>query len=111
LVAPPTFPTVVRPRPANRTKHIASQNPRALAAHRRGSKVVVDTCLTGSVAVHVDKRLCRKKPFHQLRPANPERIFKRLIRPGRIAIQRNTNTLNYDFRHAGNWDWDWLGTR
>ena len=77
--------------------HIIRQS---LVALGIGAWAFLMLSLASSFAVHVDKRLCRKKPFHQLRPANPERIFKRLIRPGRIAIQRNTNTLNYDFRHT-----------
>src|SRR6516162_3027090 len=53
LVAPPAFPAFVRPRTANRTEHIASEDPGADAGKALLRHFVVDARLPLAGAVHL----------------------------------------------------------
>src|SRR5262245_51572441 len=96
LITPPAFPALVRPRPANRSEHIAAEDPRSFALHRLGREIVINARLPAFAPMLFDESLCRKEPLHQLRPANAERIVQGLICSGCKAVERYANTLNDD---------------
>src|SRR5262249_45204441 len=99
IVTPPTLPTMVGPRAAERAKHVSAEYPGAFAAHALFGKTVVDAGLAALATMHRLKRNGRKKPLHELGTGRPERIFKGLIRPGGKAVKGYTDRLDYYFRH------------
>src|SRR5262249_5950157 len=67
LVAPPAFPTLVRPRPANWAKHVAAENPRANSGKALLGNLVIDAGFSVFLAMHHSPNTSMEKPFHQLR--------------------------------------------
>src|SRR5215475_8104508 len=99
LVAPPAFPAVVRPRAADGTKHVATENPGADSAKALLCDSVVDSGFSIVVAVHRSPDAGVEKPFHQLGAAYAERILEILVRPDTVAIDGNREALDAEFRH------------
>src|SRR5690348_2307938 len=86
LVAPPALPFVVRPRAADRSEHVAAEDPGADAGEALRGDVVVDARLAAVLAVHVLPRSRGEEPLHQRDPADSDRILEHLARPRAGAI-------------------------
>ena len=97
LIAPPALPAVIRPGAAYRAKHIAPQNPGTHILEATCGHLVIDACLTTlAAAMHLLKNLGREEPFHQCRAAHAQRVLQILTRASGIAIQRDTETQDFD---------------
>src|ERR1700683_2942787 len=70
LLPPPALPAVIRPRPSDRTEHVASENPGPDSAEAFLRNCVVDARLAIRMAVHLPPDTRVKKPVHQLRAAD-----------------------------------------
>src|SRR5262245_52517766 len=100
FIAPPTLPTVVRPRAADGTKHVATENPGADSGKALLRDSVVDSGFSIAVAVHRSPHARMKDPFHQLGAAYAKRILEILVRPGTVTIDGNREALDAEFRHG-----------
>src|SRR4029450_13999734 len=94
IIAPPAFPTVIRPRAANRTKHVAPHYPGADVLESPSCKVVVYTGRASFVSGHPLKCCGRNDPLMQPFAAFAERIVQALLWAGSKPIQGNRKTLN-----------------
>jgi hypothetical protein len=63
VVAPPTLPGFVGPRPADRSKHVAAEDPRANAVEATRREVIVNPSRAAILAVHLMKGARGKLPF------------------------------------------------
>jgi hypothetical protein len=78
---------VIRPCAANRSEHIASQNPRANPVEPTFRKIVIDAGSTVAVAVHFLKSARGEEPLVQVHATNAERIVDVLIRAGPESVE------------------------
>src|SRR5215471_10113302 len=100
FIAPPALPAVVRPRAADGTEHVATENPCADSGEALLRDSVVDSGFSIVVAVHPSPNAGVEKPIHQLGAAHAKRILEILVRPGAVAIDGNREALDAEFRHG-----------
>src|SRR4029453_18220221 len=86
LVAPPTLPPVIGPRAPDRTEHVAPDDPRPESGQPSFRDVIVDARLTVGESVHLPPASSVKKPVHQIRAVDAERILQILTGSGTEAI-------------------------
>jgi hypothetical protein len=101
VVAPPTLPSVVKPRSANRPKHVPAENPSSDIRESAGCKIIIDTRRTTIISNHPLKRSSSYEPLVQGPASHTERICQVLIGAGAVAIQRNGEVANPKFSHVG----------
>src|SRR5262249_35220182 len=99
IVAPPSFPALVEPRPADRPKHVASQDPRADVAETARRKFVVGSGRAALSAMHPLKGAGGKRPFVQRAAAGAERIVAVLVGSGAVTVKRQREAVHAKFRH------------
>src|SRR5689334_2514794 len=99
FVTPPSLPAIIRPGPADRTEHIATQDKRANSSKAFVCHRVVDSGLTVFVAVHFAPDPGVEQPVHQFGAANSKRILEILIWPGTKAVDGDCEALNFQSRH------------
>src|SRR5512143_3887047 len=114
LVAPPALPAVVRPRPSDRTEHVAPKNPGTDSGKALLRNSVIDSRLSIVIAMHPPPYARVEEPLHQLRTPDTERILEVLLRPGTVAVDGNREALDAEFRHLhsflfGQWDGPGVG--
>jgi hypothetical protein len=98
LIAPPAFPTLVRPGAADRAKHVAPQNPGAdILKAARGEIIVEPGRAVILAGMHLLKRSGRKHPFMQRHAADAHRVVDALVRTGAIAVGRHAETADHEF--------------
>src|SRR5215469_5886262 len=85
-VAPPSFPTLIEPCTAHRSKHIPPDNPSTDIVEATRNQVIVDTGNSTVLALHSVKRTRLEHPVVQCEPAHPQWIFETLIRTGSITV-------------------------
>src|SRR6266568_3328423 len=86
LVAPPAFPTFIRPRPAHGAKHIPPENVSADPFKAPRRDVVVDAGLAILMPMHPLPGARGKEPVKHFESAYSDRILQILIRPSAEAI-------------------------
>jgi len=86
LIPPPALPAIIRPRASDGTEHVSAENPRPESCKPPLGDVVVDAGLAISLSVHPLPGTRVKKPLHQLRTIDAERILQILARPGTVAV-------------------------
>src|SRR5262245_36480233 len=86
FLSPPTFPVFVRPRPANRAKHVSPENPGADVGEPLLDDFVVDAGFAATLSMHFLPKSPVKQPIHQLNAANAQRVLKVLARTRAITI-------------------------
>src|ERR1043166_2638086 len=86
ILTPPAFPLIIRPWTANRSEHVASENPCADSVKAPFRKIVIDTCCTLSVAMNFLKRARGKDPLMKVYAAHAERIVNILVRARPKAV-------------------------
>src|SRR5260370_30766627 len=74
VVAPPTLPFLVGPRPADRAEHVAPHDRGADAGVARDHEPLVNALLAALLANHATAVTCREDPLVQPRPAHPDRV-------------------------------------
>ncbi len=94
LVAPPTLPTVNRPRAADGTKHVPAEDPGPDPVEALRGKIVVNAGLTALIAVHALPGSRMEEPVKQFRTADPERMLKILARSGAVPIDGDRETTD-----------------
>src|SRR5262245_22313840 len=99
LLAPPSSPTLIRPRASDGAEHIPTQNPGAESGETQLGNFVIDARFAIAVSIHSSPYAGVKKPFHQLRAIDAERMRKILIWSGAIAVDRDPETSHEGFRH------------
>src|SRR6266542_4544317 len=102
FITPPSFPGVVRPRAAHRSKHVPTENPRPYVFHAPLRPLIIDTGRAAFLSVHLLPRVCGEEPLEQLRTTNAKRIIETLVRPSGVTIKRYSKRADADFRHASN---------
>src|SRR5947207_2657616 len=102
FITPPSFPGVVRPRAAHRSKHVPTENPRPYVLHAPLRPLIIDTGRAAFLAVHLLPRVCGEEPLEQLLTTNAKRIIETLVRPSGVTIKRYSKRADTDFRHASN---------
>ncbi len=106
IVAPPALPAFVRPRAADRPKHIAAEDERAEPVHRTMCVGLIDFIRTAVLTDHCLEHARTEQPRVQFPPALAERIFKTLLRPCSEAVERDGKACNAHFRHSELPLWD-----
>src|SRR5258708_6732655 len=86
FLSPPSFPVLVRPRPANRSEHVPPENPCADSDESLLGDLVVNAGFAARMTVHFLPDLRVEKPVHQLGASHTERILKVLVRTSAITI-------------------------
>src|SRR5262249_20619127 len=86
LIAPPALPTLPRPRPPHRTKHVAPDDPGADALETLLGERVVDPGLAALFSVHPAPGARLEEPLHEVEPTHTDRILQILARAGAVAI-------------------------
>src|SRR5260370_40691501 len=81
VVAPPTLPFLVGPRPPDRAEPVAPHDRGADAGVARDHEPIVNALLAALLANHATAVTWREDPLVQPRPAPAERVVKRLPRP------------------------------
>src|SRR4029079_16883400 len=99
VVAPPALPRIVCPGPADRTEHVAAEDPGADPGYAARSKVFVDAGRATILSDHRLKEACRENPFVQGHAAETHRMLQGLTGTGAISVDRNTETVNAKFCH------------
>src|ERR1700694_3176070 len=100
VVAPPTLPFLVGPRPADRAEHVAPHDRGADAGVARDHETLVDALLAALLADHATPETCRDAPLVQPRPADAERVVKALRRPRAVPVDRDREVMDAQFRHG-----------
>src|SRR6185437_77629 len=88
-VAPPAFPGIIRPGTANRSEHVAAENPGPDVLEATNSEIVIDSLLTAGATVPLCEGLGVEKPFEDFASANSERVFEILVWAGAETVQRD----------------------
>ena len=101
LVAPPAFPAVIRPRPADGTEHVPPENPGTDAARTCAGEIIVDARLTAFQTVHVSPGSRLEKPLHEGETANTDRVLLILVRTRTEPVDGNSNAADAQFGHDG----------
>src|SRR6185437_14599113 len=99
IVAPPAFPAVVRPFPANGSEHVAAEDEGAEPFHGTSGEPVVDTGLAVVLALHLAKGLRREEPLENLRAVHPQRVLQALVGARGEAIERDAEPGHFHFGH------------
>src|SRR5260370_12188649 len=81
VVAPPTLPFLVGPRPADRAEHVAPHDRGADAGVARDHEPLVNALLAARFANHATAVTCREDPLVHPPPAPADRVVKALQRP------------------------------
>ncbi len=100
IIAPPSFPRIVRPCAANRAEHITAQNPGAYILHSSLGPLIVNARRATLMPVHLLPGLRREKPLEQLRSTEAERILDALVSAGSVAIERYSEGVDANY-----WAW------
>src|SRR5215831_11306337 len=100
LLAPPALPTLIRPRPAHRTEHVASEDPGTDALEALRGERIVDSALAALLAVHPPPCARREEPLHELGPPDAKRILQILPRTGAEAIDGKGKASDTDSGHV-----------
>src|SRR5207247_5652584 len=101
VVAPPALPALVRPRPAHRPEHVATENPCADIGKAARREIIVSAGIPAILSEHRAERAGRDGPFMQRHPANAERVVEALAGAGPIAVERYREAADAQFRHWG----------
>src|SRR5216683_2198555 len=100
VVAPPTLPFLVGPRPADRAEHVAAHDRGADAGVARDHEPLVDALLAALLANHATAVTGREDPFVQPLPAHAERVVKALRRPRAVPVDGDREVMDAQFRHG-----------
>src|SRR5665213_3068843 len=100
LVAPPALPALIRPGTADRTEHVAPENPGSDPLEALLRHGVVDSALTVALSIHRAPHARVEEPLHQFRAPYAERILEILVRPCAVAIEGDREALDAEFGHA-----------
>src|SRR5947209_12746038 len=88
LLAPPPLPTVVRPRSANGTEHVAAEDPGADVVERLRRELVIRARFAAvPIAVHRIPGARAEEPLEHFRTADTEGMLEILIRPGAVPVE------------------------
>ena len=87
VVAPPALPAFIRPRPPDRTEHVATQDPSADILETTLREIIVNAGRTPILAEHRPEGLGRKCPLMERHAAFAERIVQALVRTGAITVK------------------------
>ncbi len=75
IVAPPTFPSIVRPFPTNRSEHVATQNEGTETFHCASGELVIKASFTALFSLHLMKRPRREKPLKDFVASQTKRMI------------------------------------
>src|SRR5690348_3517168 len=100
LVAPPTFPLVIGPWPADRPEHVAPEDPRADVLESRFCDLVVHARVAAGLPVHFTPDARVEEPLHQLRAADAKRMVEALVRAGAVPVDRHPEASDDESRHG-----------
>jgi hypothetical protein len=99
VVAPPALPAVVGPRPADRSKHVAADDPRADVVEAARREIIVNPRRAAIIAKHLLKGTCGKCPFVQRDPADAQWIVEILVGTGTVAIDGYREAVDAKLGH------------
>src|SRR5579862_2002800 len=100
VLAPPSPPTLIRPRTAHWPEHISAHNPGTNIVEAARGKVVVDPGLSALGAEQLSlKRASSERPSMKGFTADAQRVLQGLIRACAEAINRNGEAFYTEFSH------------
>src|SRR5262249_54370761 len=99
VVPPPSFPVLVRPRPANGPEHVPAEDPRADVVNAAHGKVVVYAGFSTVSAEHLLERPRSENPCVQRRTADAQWVLQALLRSGAIAVDGNGEAMHTKLLH------------
>ena len=89
VIAPPSLPWILAPRPTHRAEHVATHDRRADVLKSLAQHIVVNSRLAAAfVAVQRAEGFSGKGPVVNMDRAFAKRIFNALVRPGDVAVER-----------------------
>ena len=81
LFAPPATPTLIGPRPADRSEHVPPEDPCSYSGKASFCNAIVYPGLAITESVHFLPYMGMEEPFHQLGPSHPKRVLEVLAGP------------------------------
>ncbi len=75
IVAPPAFPSIVRPFPTNRSEHVATQDECTETFHCASGELVIKASFTALFSLHLTKRSRWEKPLKDLVAPQTKRMI------------------------------------
>ena len=75
IVAPPAFPSIVRPLPTNRSEHVATEDEGTETVHCTSGETVIKAGFTALFSMHPTKGLRWEKPLKDLFAPHTERVI------------------------------------
>src|SRR5260370_33386121 len=99
IVSPPALPVVVGPRPADRSNHVAADDPRSDVVKAARREVIVNPRRAAILAKHLLKGTCGKCPFVQRAAADAKWIVEILVGTGAVAIEGDCETVDAKLGH------------
>ena len=87
LVAPPAFPGVIGPRPANGSEHIPADNPGADVFEGLRGEIVVETFRAAGLVVYLSEDRGVLEPGVEFQAAAAEGVINVLMRTGTEAVE------------------------
>src|SRR5215472_2080526 len=99
-VTPPSFPGVIRPGPAHRPKHVASQDEGPDILKRPQRHVVVDARRSATLTMHLPEDVSLKKPRKDFRAAHAQGVVDVLPWSRAEAVNGNGECSHSYFAHV-----------
>jgi hypothetical protein len=91
VIAPPSLPWVLAPRPAHRAEHVATHDRRTDVLKSLAQHIVINSRLAVYIAVQRAEGFGGKGPVVNMERPFAERILNALVRPGDVAVERYRN--------------------
>jgi hypothetical protein len=90
---------VVGPRPADRSKYVAADDPRADVVEAARREIIVNPRRAAIIANDLLKGTCGKCPFVQRDPADAQWIVEILVGAGTVAIEGHCEAVDAKLGH------------
>src|SRR5688500_1532135 len=94
VIAPPALPRVVRPFAADRSEHVATENPCTDVLQPARGELIVDAGSAAVFTLHLLEAAGGDKPVMQRLTAHAERIFASLARASAESVERDAEAVN-----------------
>src|SRR5580658_7487532 len=99
VIAPPSPPGIVWPRPTNRPKHVTAHDPGSDIRESARHEVVIDARLTALAPSHLVKRSGGEDHLVQGHATDTDRVREVLIRTCAVAVDRDCEAVDPQLTH------------
>src|SRR5262249_50794828 len=100
VIAPPTFPGIVLPRPAHGSEHVATKDRGTDVLEATRGKIVIDARRATLLANHPLESTRAEHPLVKRHPPDPERVCLILVGAGAETINRYCESMYTELGHC-----------